>query len=442
MIYAGPVGAATGGRMAKDDTARGAAARLVVAVLEDHAPLSDQIARGGLAGLAPPDRARAQRLALATLRNLGRADAVLKPFLRKPPPALVRTILRVSIVEMFAEGAAAHGVVSDAVDLTRAAGRKAEGFAGMVNAVLRRASETPAERWAELPADPLPGWLRGRLMSAWGKQATMAMEAAHANGAPLDLTPKDGDAETLAARLGAEALPTGSVRLHAAGQISDLPGYAEGEWWVQDAAAALAAKVLAPKPGERVLDLCAAPGGKTLQLAAAGAKVTALDLSESRMDRVSENLARCRLEAEIVVADALTWEGAGGFDAVLLDAPCSATGTIRRHPDLPHVRDPSAIKEIVALQSALLDRALGLVRRGGRVIFATCSLLPDEGERQISAALARHPGLSTDRAAIDLPGIESGWITAENGLRLRPDYWPERGGMDGFFIACLRTTGG
>lgn len=428
--------------MGRDETARGAAARLVTGVLDDRAPLSDQVARGALAGLAPPDRARAQRLALATLRNLGRADAVLKPFLRKSPPPLVRAILRVSVTEIFAEGAAAHGAVSEAVGLTGASGRKAEGFAGMVNAVLRRASATPAENWAALPADPLPGWLRGRLMSAWGKAATMAMEAAQAKGAPLDLTPKDGDASALAARLGGEALPTGSVRLQSAGQISDLPGYAEGDWWVQDAAAALAAKVLAPKPGERVLDLCAAPGGKTLQLAAVGAAVTALDLSEARMERVRENLARCRLTAEIVVADALIWEGQGGFDAVLLDAPCSATGTIRRHPDLPFVRDPAALKELAALQAALLDRALTRLRPGGRLVFATCSLLPEEGERQVSAALARHPGLAADPAALDLPGIEPGWITSEGGLRLRPDDWPERGGLDGFFIACLRLPQG
>ena len=428
--------------MATDDTARGAAARLVAAVLEDRAPLSDQIGRGALSGLAPPDRARAQRLALATLRNLGRADAVLKPFLKKSPPPFVRAILRVSVTEIFADSAPAHGVVSQAVSLARASGRKAEGFAGMVNAVLRRASETPPERWAALPADPLPGWLRGRLMSAWGKAATMAMEAAQAKGAPLDLTPKDGDAAALAARLGGEALPTGSVRLHAAGQVSDLPGYGEGDWWVQDAAAALAAKVLAPRPGERVLDLCAAPGGKTLQLAAAGARVTALDLSEARMQRVRENLARCQLAADIVVADALTWEGPADFDAVLLDAPCSATGTIRRHPDLPFVRDPAGLKEIAALQAALLDRALTRLCPGGRLVFATCSLLPEEGERQVSAALARHPGLTTDRAALDLPGIEPGWITAEGGLRLRPDYWAERGGLDGFFIACLRLPQG
>ncbi|MEI2805549.1 MAG: transcription antitermination factor NusB [Albidovulum sp.] len=422
-------------------TARGMAAALVLGVTEGRVSLADQIARGAVAGLAPPDRARAQRLAVAALRNLGRVDALLKPFLRKPPPPEVRAILRLAVTELFAEGAPAHGVVSDAVSEVRALGRRAEAFAPLVNAVLRRVTETPAERWAALPPDPLPGWLRGRLMSAWGKPATMAMEAAHARGAPLDLTPKDGDAVALAARLGGVALPTGSVRLAGPAQVSELPGYAEGDWWVQDAAAALAAKVLAPRPGERVLDLCAAPGGKTLQLAAAGARVTALDLSAERMERVVENLARCRLAAETVVADALTWQGPGGWDAVLLDAPCSATGTIRRHPDLPHVRDTAGLKALFALQSALIDRALAHLNPGGRLVFATCSLLPEEGERQISAALDRHPGLVADRTALGLPGVESRWITVEGGLRLRPDDWPERGGLDGFYIACLRRDG-
>lgn len=422
------------------DTARSGAVALVLGVTEGHVSLADQIAAGALAGLSPADRARAQRLALGTLRNLGRTDAILRPHLRRPPPAPVRAILRVAVAEIFVEAAPAHGVVSEAVTGTRGLGRLGDGFAGLVNAVLRRAAATPASAWAALPPDPLPGWLRGRLMSAWGKSATMAMEAAHERGAPLDLTPKDGDAASLALRLGGEALPTGSVRLTGPVQVSELPGYASGDWWVQDAAAAIAARVLAPRPGERVLDLCAAPGGKTLQLATAGAEVTALDVSGPRMERVRENLARCGLRAETVVADALAWDAAADFDAVLLDAPCSATGTIRRHPDLPFVRDAAGLKNLVALQSALIDRALARLRPGGRLVFATCSLLPEEGERQVSAALARHAGLVADRAALALPGVEPGWITAEGGLRLRPDFWPERGGMDGFYVACLRPA--
>ncbi|MCA0271203.1 MAG: methyltransferase domain-containing protein [Proteobacteria bacterium] len=424
--------------MAAELTARGAAARLVEGVTEGRASLSDQMQRGALAGLAPPDRARAQRLALATLRNLSKADGVLRPLMRKAPQPAVQSLLRVAVTEMLAEGAPAHGVVDDAVQETRALG--AEGLTGLVNAVLRRAAETPPERWVGLPAPELPGWLRGRLMSAYGKKAAQAMEAAHAKGAAIDLTPKDGDAEALSLRLGGVALPTGSVRLPSGAQVSELPGYEAGDWWVQDAAAALAAKVLAARAGERVLDLCAAPGGKTMQLAAAGASVTALDVSDVRLERLRENLARCRLEAEVVVADALTWDGPRDFDAVLLDAPCSATGTIRRHPDLPYVRDGAGVRDLARLQAELIDRALGHLRPGGRLVFATCSLLPEEGERQVAAALERHPGLAVERPAPDLPGIAPHWITPEGALRLRPDDWPELGGLDGFYIAALRRS--
>ncbi|MEZ5772275.1 MAG: transcription antitermination factor NusB, partial [Defluviimonas denitrificans] len=225
-------------------TARAAAARLVLGVLEDRVSLVEQVQRGALDRLAPPDRARAQRLALSALRNLSRADGVLKPLMRKVPPAPVRAILRVAVSEMMEDGAAPHGVVGEAVAATRALGAGGERLTGLVNAVLRRASEVSVERWAALPAPEMPGWLRGRIMSAYGKKAAQAMEAAHARGAPIDLTPKDGDAAGLAGRLGAVVLPTGSVRLTAGGQVSELPGYATGDWWVQDAAAALAAKAL------------------------------------------------------------------------------------------------------------------------------------------------------------------------------------------------------
>ncbi|MCY1128307.1 methyltransferase domain-containing protein [Frigidibacter sp. RF13] len=421
-------------------SARAAAVGLILGVTEGRLALSDQIAAGALGPLDGPGRARAQRLALATLRNLGPIDLILKVFIRKPPPAEVRAILRLAACELLAEGAAAHGVVHEAVALTRASGRKGESFSGLVNAVLRKVAALPPESLSSKPAQELPGWLRGRLMSAWSKAATQAMEAAHAKGAPLDLTPKDGDVAVLAARVGGLVLPTGSVRIEGSVQVSDMPGYATGDWWVQDAAAALPAKALGAGQGERVLDLCAAPGGKTMQLAAAGADVTALDLSAARMARLEENLARCGFTARTVVADALYWEPDEPFDAILLDAPCSATGTIRRHPDLPFVKDSAGLKEVFALQAALLDRALGWLAPGGRLLFATCSLLPEEGEKQIASALARHPDLSVDPAAIRLPGIEATWESAEGGLRLRPDYWTDRGGMDGFYLAMLRRS--
>jgi len=390
-----------------------------------------------MAGLDAAERARAQRLALATLRHLGRADAVLSPLLRKRPPPVVRALLRLATVEMLEEGAAPHGAVNEAVALAREGARTAH-FSGLVNAVLRKVAELPREDWASLPPQHLPGWLRGRLDSAWGRAAVTAIEAAHAAGAPLDLTLREGDAAALAAGLGGEALPTGSVRLRGPVQVSALPGYDAGAWWVQDAAAALPARLLGARPGERVLDLCAAPGGKTMQLAAAGADVTALDLSAARMARVEENLARTGLVARLVVADALDWAPDAPFDAILLDAPCSATGTIRRHPDLPFAKDAAAIKPLFALQAQLIDRAVAMLRPGGRLVFCTCSLLPEEGEAQARAAPGRHPDLRI--AAPEAGWIEPAWRSAEGGLRLRPDFWAERGGIDGFYMACFDKT--
>ncbi len=417
--------------MTAPDPARVAAARLLDQVLGERRLLSESL--GTLDPLPPAERARAQRLAVAALRGLERADRLLSRHLRKAPPLSVRNVLRVAVAEL-AQGGEAHGVVSAAVGIVGASPRHAK-LKGLVNAVLRKLADEAPRSWHDLRVPRLPGWLRAPLVSAWGKGAVAAMERAHLAGAPLDLTVKDAP-EDWAARLGGTVLPTGSVRLRDPGQISALPGYAEGAWWVQDAAAALPARVLAPQAGEAVLDICAAPGGKTLQLAARGARVVAVDLSERRMARVAENLARTGLAADCVVGDALSHEGR--YDAVLVDAPCSATGTIRRHPDLPHAKDGAEIGALIGLQAALLDHALRLVRPGGRVVFCTCSLLPDEGECQVEAALERHEGLVTDRDALALPGVEPAWMTEEGGLRLRPDHWAERGGMDGFYIACLR----
>ncbi len=389
--------------------------------------------------------ARARRLALTALRQLQRADAVLKPLLRKPPPPRVQAVLRLAVVEMLELGAPAHGVVDAAVAATRAL-PKGAAFAGLVNAVLRRAAATPPADWAALPVPRLPDWLRRRLVASWGAEAVAAIEAAHLAGAPLDLTLRPMPAAERAALLAALAeaagpvdeLPGGTLRLAGSPQVSALPFYAEGRWWVQDAAAALAAPLLAAGPGMRVLDLCAAPGGKTLQLAATGAAVTALDLSAPRLKRLRANLARTGLEAEVVVADALDWSPAAPFDAVLLDAPCSATGTIRRHPDLPHVRRPADLESLIALQARLLDRAFAMLRPGGRLVFCTCSLLREEGEAQVAAALARHAG----GLAIDsLPAPPFGRATPEDGWRTRPDDLAGRGGVDGFFIARLIRSG-
>ncbi|MFN6979332.1 MAG: RsmB/NOP family class I SAM-dependent RNA methyltransferase, partial [Gemmobacter sp.] len=423
--------AATDGAIA----ARAAAARLIAGVIDAQRSLDDQIAdpAGPISGLGPADRARAQRLASATLRRIGPAQAVLAPLLRRPPPVALQAILCLAVTELSDRPQDAHGIVAAAVDLARmlAPDAHAEGF---VNAVLRRLA-TGADPLDGQPPQRLPGWLRDRLAAAWGGKAVAAMEAAHAAGAPLDLTPhRTAEAGALARVLGAARLPQGSLRLTAPGQVSALPGFAEGAWWVQDAAAAIPARLLAARPGEAVADLCAAPGGKTLQLAAAGARVTAIDLSPGRMARLAENLARCGLEAETVVADARSYAG-GPFDAVLLDAPCTATGTIRRHPDLPFVKRPGDVAALAALQAAVIDQAVALTRPGGRMVYCTCSILPEEGEDQARAALARHPGLTL--ATADAGGLPKGARRPEGWIRLRPDMWADRGGIDGFFIALF-----
>ena len=411
--------------MPQPPSARILAARLVAGVVHDGTMLADSAP-----GDTPPEtRARALRLAAETLRNLARADAVLTPNLRKPPSDAVMALLRVGTVDMLALGAPAHGVVNEIVGHLRA-DKRGGPVAGMANAVLRRASETPG--WDALPLQRLPGWLRRRLRVAYGDEAVAAFEAAHHAGAALDLTLKPGATPPA----GAVELPGGSWRLANPGQVSALPGFDTGDWWVQDAAAALPACVLRVRPGERVLDLCAAPGGKTMQLAASGADVTALDVSETRLTRLRANLARTGLAARVVAADALTWTPEAPFDAVLLDAPCSATGTIRRHPDLPFVRKPADLDSLTALQAAMLDRAVALTRPGGRLVYCTCSLLPDEGEAQVTAALSRHPGLRAEPVSLPLGR------PAPHGWRTRPDdpVGTLAGGIDGFYLALLRRT--
>lgn len=409
--------------------ARAAAVSLMSAVTEEGQLLSAALP-AIVEKLPPEEKARAQRLATEALRWAQRSDRLLGPHLRNRPEDAVMNPLRLALYEINVEGAAPHGPVNAAVSLAPKSKK------GLVNAVLRNVQRRETD-WNALPVPSLPKWLRKRLVAAWGKEAVAAMEEVHASPVPLDLTLRETGGDW-AAKLGAEELATGSLRLRDFGRVSSLPGYDEGAWWVQDAAAALPAKLLAAAPGENVLDLCAAPGGKTMQLAAAGASVTALDISAPRMVRVSENLARTALAATQVVADATTWQPEAQFDAILLDAPCSATGTLRRHPDLGHARDGSGIGSLMQLQSTLIDRALGWLKPGGRMVFCTCSLLPEEGEEQLAAALSRHPDANAETP--DAAWIDPRWRAPGGGLRIRPDHWSDRGGIDGFFIATLRKN--
>jgi 16S rRNA (cytosine967-C5)-methyltransferase len=409
--------------------ARQAALRALDAVLRERRMLAHLPPD---ARLSPADQARAARLASLTLRHLDRLDACIAPYLdRKPPPAAL-VILRLAACELLVLGEDAHGVVDSAVSIAKRQ-RPTQRMAGMINAVLRKVALEGAERFADQPPPRLPGWIGGPVKKRWGQEVLRAVEAAHLPLPPIDLTLKPGVTLDLPE---AVRLPTGSLRMPPGTQISALPGYDTGNFWVQDAAAALPVRLLGDVAGSRVLDLCAAPGGKTLQLAAMSAKVTALDVSAGRMGRVAENLARTGLSAELIVGDAFDHQGAP-YDAILLDAPCTASGTIRRHPDLPHAKSWTEVEPLTRLQMQLIDHALGLLKPGGRLVFCTCSLLPVEGEHQVTAALKRHEGLQVIAADATTLGGDASWHSPEGGLRLRPDFWPELGGIDGFYMAAL-----
>jgi 16S rRNA (cytosine967-C5)-methyltransferase len=414
-------------------------------VLDRRRPL-DEVLGGAVAGLEPRDRAFVHSLVAATLRHLGRIDALLERCLQRPLPQKarpVRHVLRLGAAQLLVLGMPSHAAVSTAVDLCVAA--KQGGHKGLVNAVLRRLDREGRAWWDAQDAPRLntPDWLWKRWRAAYGEETARAIAAAHLLPAPLDLTVRDAaQAATWADRLGATVLPTGSLRLPPDHDpVVELPGYAEGAWWVQDAAAVLPARLLRARPGMRVLDLCAAPGGKTLQLAAAGAEITALDRSDGRLNRVRENLTRTGLTARPVAADALTWApGEAPFDAVLLDAPCSATGTLRRHPDALWLKTPEAVAGLAETQATLLDAALRLVRPGGVLVFCVCSLQPEEGPAVVTAALDRHPDLSRDPISPEEVGGLGDLFTPDGDLRTLPCHLAEHGGMDGFYAARLCRT--
>jgi 16S rRNA (cytosine967-C5)-methyltransferase len=407
------------------DPTRDAAFALVSAVLDHGRALDDALE--ALPAADARDRAAAHRLAAAVLRRAGTLDAVLEPYLAKAPPAPVRHVLRLGAAGLLLLDTPPHAAVATAVALARARGLAP--FCPLVNAVLRRVAGVGPAALEPLDGPRLdtPSWL----WASWGADAR-AIATAHQQEAPLDISLYPGTPPPP----GAAMLPGGSARLPAGTRVAALPGFDDGALWVQDAAAALPARLLDVQPGEAVADLCAAPGGKTAQLAATGARVTAVERDPARLGRLRENLHRLRLEAEIVQADAADWQPGQLFDAVLLDAPCSATGTIRRHPDVAHLKRPRDMPVLAAVQDRLLAAAARLLRPGGRLIYAVCSLQPEEAAPRVAAAVAGGL-LRTDPFAADELAFLPQARTADGFLRTHPGLWPDIGGMDGFFAARL-----
>jgi 16S rRNA (cytosine967-C5)-methyltransferase len=402
------------------DPTRESAFDLLTAVLERHRPLEEAL--DALPAQEQRDRAAAHRLAAAVLRRIGTLDAVLEPFLRTEPPDPVRTVLRIGAAGLLLLDTPGHAAVATAVDLAKRRGLTP--FAGLVNAVLRKVAAAGPAAMEELDSARLD-------TPSWGSSAR-TIATAHQDEAPLDVTLKPA----VAVPAGGALLPTGSVRFPAGTRVAEVEGFASGDLWVQDAAAAIPAQLLAAQPGERIADLCAAPGGKTAQLAAAGAMVTAIERDPARLERLAANLKRWDLHADVINADATTWTPPAPFDAVLLDAPCSATGTIRRHPDVARLKRPRDVQTVVQAQDKLLAAASAMLRKGGRLIYAVCSLQPEEGAPRIAAAVEK-TGLLHDPFRPDELAAVPEALTREGFLRTHAGLWRDRGGMDGFFAARL-----
>lgn len=430
--------------------ARRIAADILDGVLRRRIALDEQLsgkaAHPGLAALPDRDRALMRRLTATVLRRLGTLRHLLGGFLEKGFPAdapRTETILLIGAAQILWLEVPDHAAVDLSVRLAQA-DRRAARYAGLVNAVLRRVAQSRTTVLAEQAARDTPDWLLKRWSKSYGAEVAHAIAEANGHEPALDLTVKQ-DAESWAEHLRGRVLPTGTVRTIAHGAISLLPGFSEGAWWVQDAAASLPARLLGDVRGLAIADLCAAPGGKTAQLAFAGARVTAVDRSAVRLARLRENLTRLSLQAETVTADALEWQpgssNGGPFDAVLLDAPCSSTGTIRRHPDVPWLKNEADLAGLTSLQQRLLDRAIDLLKPGATLVYCVCSLEPEEGEHQIAALLARNPNVARRPVAAQDVFGHAEFVTAAGDLRTLPQHLPDPdprwGGLDGFFAARL-----
>jgi 16S rRNA (cytosine967-C5)-methyltransferase len=393
----------------------------------------------GFATLPPQDKAFAQRLARTTIRRLGQIDDLLANFLEQPlldKAPIAMHVLRMGTAQLLWMEIPPHAAVHSSVELAKESGQHP--YTGLVNAVLKRVSDQGhllIKRQRNIGKLNTPLWLWKNWVEAYGEDITENIALAHLVEAPLDISVKSG-ADIWAEKLGGVVLPEGSVRIANASAITQMEGYEEGHWWVQDVAATIPAQLLGDIKGKQVIDLCAAPGGKTAQLIAAGAKVTAVEISKNRISILKANLARLQMEAECIVADAYNWKPDFTPDAILLDAPCSATGTLRRHPDVALNKTAGDITRLAATQKKLLNHALDLLPKGGKLVYAVCSLQPEEGEYQINKVLNKRADVSLDTVLSKENHILSEYLTPLGYIRTLPCHKPTQGGMDGFFAAC------
>jgi len=410
---------------------RRAALRLLDAVLRRGDPL-DIAAHAVTQGLAAADRAFAIAIASETLRWMVDLDAMIDGATEQTLPDDVksRAVLRLALAQLLVLKTSPHAVVATALPLFAGGPRR------LVHAILSRAQQ---EEWSLPESASLPEAVAERWAAQWGDDIVAAAAMAWTTPPPIDLSFANEPSEN--EWIEAATLAPLHRRLPRGQAVEAMPGFREGGWWVQDLAASLPARLLGEGKGRTILDLCAAPGGKTMQLAAAGWNVVAVDSSAKRLARLSENLARTGLSAEVVQGDIRTWAPATPVDAILLDAPCSATGIFRRHPDVLHRIEPRHVAEMAALQAELLHRAAGWLRPEGRLVYATCSLERAEGENQVAAFLDRHPGWTIDRVA---PGELPAEVTPDGDgfVRTLPDMLADAGGLDGFFVARLRAPSG
>lgn len=430
--------------------ARTVALNLFQEVLTQRTSLDDVIAGSHAYNqLDTRDRGFVRHLLASTLRHLGQIDALIRHCLDRPLPrraALVRAILRLGITQIVVLKTPPHAVVDTAVRLcvqSRQPGQK-----GLVNAVLRRLSREGLALFEAQDAARLntPNWLWQSWSAAYGEKTCRRIAAAHLREPPLDLTVKD-DAAGWAERLGGSVLAGNTVRLDGSRDVTALAGYDDGAWWVQDVAASMPARILLSGLGDDVeryscIDLCAAPGGKTAQLSAAGLSVIAVDRSSRRLARLRDNLRRLALDAEITCADATTWRPAAPVRAILLDAPCSATGTIRRHPDIPGNKKPTEIARLCELQQRLISSAADMLAPGGILVYSVCSLQPEEGPEIIDKLLSQRDDLSRQAISVSETGLPPDALTPAGDIRTLPSHLAEKGGMDGFYVAMLRRHGG